>query len=101
MQQTFMWLWIAFAALLAAAIVYGSVRRVHTLFWKAVICLTPVLLSGIIVGQATARYYAGEGGFKLGVDLVGGTILVYEVDETRNVDRPEQGQAIDPNQLAA
>src|SRR6266576_3552837 len=33
----------------------------------------------IVVGAGT-RYARGEGGFKLGVDLVGGTILVYEVD---------------------
>ena len=30
--------------------------------------------------RRVARYARGEGGFKLGVDLVGGTILVYEVD---------------------
>ncbi len=51
--------------------------------WKLVICLLPVLLGIVVVGRAFSLYEAGEGGFNLGVDLVGGTILVYEVDESR------------------
>jgi SecD/SecF fusion protein len=42
------------------------------------ICLIPLLLAG---WASWAAYL--EGGFKLGVDLVGGTILVYEVDPNR------------------
>jgi SecD/SecF fusion protein len=50
-------------------------------FWKIVICLVPVLLSAWIVTDAVRKYRNGDpGGFKLGVDLVGGTILVYEID---------------------
>jgi SecD/SecF fusion protein len=48
--------------------------------WRLTICLVPLLLSAAIVGLAFRSYFAGQGGFKLGVDLVGGTILVYEVD---------------------
>ena len=51
--------------------------------WKLVICLLPVLIGLGVVVRAFSQYQAGEGGFNLGVDLVGGTILVYEVDETR------------------
>ncbi|MFL5339429.1 MAG: protein translocase subunit SecD [Gemmataceae bacterium] len=91
-HSTFFYLWIGFAVLLAAAVVYGAVRTVKSLYWKIVVCLTPVLLSGIIVGQATARYYSGEGGFKLGVDLVGGTILVYEIDPDRKPENFSQDQ---------
>src|SRR5262249_13301893 len=36
--------------------------------------------AGLVVARAFRTYYAGRGGFKLGVDLVGGTILIYEVD---------------------
>src|SRR5581483_3378179 len=50
-------------------------------FWKFVLCLTPCILAGWVTAVAVAKYQRGEpGGFKLGVDLVGGTILVYEID---------------------
>jgi SecD/SecF fusion protein len=55
-------------------------------FWKILICLIPNLVAGWFVWKATEDYIAGEGGFKLGVDLVGGTILVYEVDATKTKD---------------
>src|SRR5579883_1482913 len=48
--------------------------------WRLTVCLLPLLLSAAVVGLAFKSYLAGKGGFKLGVDLVGGTILVYEVD---------------------
>src|SRR5262249_39188254 len=43
----------------------------------------PVVLSVLVVAWATTRYLQGYGGFKLGVDLVGGTILIYEIDATK------------------
>src|SRR5712692_1197601 len=53
----------------------------QSFFWRIVICLTPVLAAGLITSLAVSKYVNGEsGGFKLGVDLVGGTILVYEID---------------------
>ena len=56
-------------------------------FWKIMLCLVPCLLAGWVGTVAVARYYRGEsGGFKLGVDLVGGTILVYEIDLRKNQD---------------
>jgi SecD/SecF fusion protein len=51
--------------------------------WKIIICLVPILIGVAVVANAFAKYQAGEGGFNLGVDLVGGTILVYEVDQSR------------------
>ncbi|VTS00407.1 protein translocase subunit SecD [Tuwongella immobilis] len=47
------------------------------------VCLIPVLASMAVVIAAFVKYQNGAGGFKLGVDLVGGTILVYEVDAER------------------
>ena len=47
-------------------------------FWKFMICLVPIVVGAIVVGRGL--YYYPGGGFKLGVDLAGGTILVYEVD---------------------
>src|SRR5215468_2791198 len=49
--------------------------------WKIIFCVLPVALAAVIVGRAFVQYQEGRGGFKLGVDLVGGTILVYEVDD--------------------
>jgi SecD/SecF fusion protein len=48
--------------------------------WKIVICVVPVVLSALIVGYAYHQYAVGEGGFKLGVDLAGGTDLIYAID---------------------
>src|SRR3954468_9965528 len=50
---------------------------------RILICLVPTLLSIAIVAWAVNQYVHGRGGFRMGVDLVGGTILVYEVDETK------------------
>src|SRR5262245_5644595 len=69
--------------------------------WRIIICLAPVLVSlgvlfwppGLLLpAGAYWKYEAGQGGFRLGVDLVGGTILVYEVDESR---MPENFKAED------
>jgi SecD/SecF fusion protein len=56
--------------------------------WKIVICVLPILISGFVVGKAFNDYWNGRGGFKLGVDLVGGTILIYEVDVSKLQKRP-------------
>src|SRR5438552_3177385 len=51
--------------------------------WKIVICLTPVLVSAVVVAVAYNQYVKGAGGFKLGVDLAGGTDLIYQVDPAK------------------
>jgi len=58
---------------------------------RILICVIPCLVSLVIVGIAVNRYVNGEGGFRLGPDLVGGTILVYEVD----IDKFPNGQLPD------
>src|SRR5260370_59898 len=60
---------------------------------RILICLVPVVLACGVVGWAFAQYARGEGGFRLGIDLVGGTILVYEVDESKqkNIDSGQGG----------
>jgi SecD/SecF fusion protein len=55
-------------------------------YWKIALCLGLVLVSGVVTALAYYQYDRGEGGFKLGVDLVGGTILVYEVDQDKFSD---------------
>lgn len=54
---------------------------------RILICVIPVVLSVVVVAWATIRYLEGLGGFKLGVDLVGGTILIYEIDATKFVNQ--------------
>src|SRR5438876_6724835 len=65
-------------------------------FWKIVLCLVPCLLAGWVTTDAMVKYQAGEpGGFKLGVDLVGGTILVYEID-LRKQQEEDKDSKFDP-----
>src|SRR5262249_11288882 len=74
---------------------------------RILVCVIPVLVAGLIVGMATHKYLNGRGGFKLGVDLVGGTILVYQVDPEKQLKenyKPEELAAslkrrIDPTDL--
>jgi SecD/SecF fusion protein len=57
---------------------------------RILICLVPVLLGIYVCAWASLRDK-----FRLGVDLVGGTILVYEVDASK-----QQGE-VQPDELAA
>src|ERR1043165_5804129 len=50
---------------------------------RIIICLTPALASIGILAWAYNEFTNGRGGFRLGPDLAGGTVLVYEVDETK------------------
>src|SRR3954470_2473144 len=71
-------------------------------FWKFAICIIPCLLAAWVTTTATIKYYRGDsGGFKLGVDLVGGTILVYEIDLRKNQDADNKFDPVrDTNVLA-
>jgi SecD/SecF fusion protein len=68
------------------------------LTWKLIICLVPLAIAALIVGRAFNNYWNGQGGFKLGVDLVGGTILIYEIDPAK---KPERWDTTQAHQLAA
>jgi SecD/SecF fusion protein len=45
---------------------------------RFIICLLPLLIAGYLTVKA---FFKEEGGFRLGTDLAGGTILVYELDK--------------------
>jgi SecD/SecF fusion protein len=89
------------------AVLYAVHRYLRNFFWRIFICLVPIILAGLIVAAAGMQYEQGGGGFKLGVDLVGGTNLVYEVDPTKKLQEqyePEKlaealKRRIDPNDL--
>lgn len=77
---------------------------------RILICLVPCLVAGYLVSVAWNKYLQGQSGttpsFNLGVDLVGGTILVYEIDPQKKPEnyKPEDLAAalkrrIDPNDL--
>jgi SecD/SecF fusion protein len=78
---------------------------------RILICTVPVLIGIAIIAWAADKYWRGEGGFRLGVDLVGGTTLVYEVDTSKmqggkNSYRADEmtsalKRRIDPNDLLA
>jgi SecD/SecF fusion protein len=59
---------------------------------RILVCVVPTLISIFVVGWAYNQYIHGQGGFRLGVDLAGGTILVYEVDASK---MPENFKAED------
>ncbi len=61
--------------------------------WKIIVCIIPILIALFAVGRAFYLYQQGRGGFRLGVDLVGGTILVYEVDQDKQQTQQQQQQA--------
>jgi SecD/SecF fusion protein len=50
----------------------------------ALICVIPCLIAVAFIWWAYVKYEAGEGGFNFGVDLAGGTILIYEIDKERD-----------------
>src|SRR5437879_13627768 len=62
-------------------------------FWKTVLCVTPVVRAAWVSVVSIVKYQHGEagGGFKLGVDLVGGTILVYEIDTRKQLQDEKSG----------
>jgi SecD/SecF fusion protein len=63
--------------------------------WKFFFCLVPCALAAWVSVSAISKYKEGaDGGFKFGVDLVGGTILVYEIDLSKNRDVDNK---FDPN----
>src|SRR5438034_10117233 len=71
---------------------------------RIVLCLVLLLIASWEVTRAGIQYNRDEGGFKLGVDLVGGTILVYEVDTERLKQEQEADKnrkAFDPAEMAA
>jgi len=45
------------------------------------VCLVPTLLAAFFVGQGYINQSRGKAGFRQGIDLAGGTILIYEVDK--------------------
>ncbi len=86
------------------------------------ICLIPCLVAGFYVAAGFVRWdrengrlvaRQGAGGFRLGIDLAGGTILVYEINTERTKQRkalagdqappgsPGAGAGVDMQQLAA
>jgi preprotein translocase subunit SecD len=68
--------------------------------WKIIFCVVPVLLSAAVIAYAYNVYNQGGSGFKLGVDLAGGTDLIYEVDTDKFPDgKPPDNY--DPKDLAA
>jgi len=70
-------------------------------FWRFLICLAPCIWAGWVTGAAVDKYLRGQsGGFKLGVDLVGGTILVYEIDTRKSLEDNKAGKSTDATTLA-
>ncbi|HEY1379130.1 MAG TPA: protein translocase subunit SecD, partial [Gemmataceae bacterium] len=94
---------LAYLAALILAVVL-SIRYLQPFHRRAIVCLTAVLLSALVVTRSGWLYAHGEGGFRLGVDLAGGTILVYEVDTERLAEQRKdnpQAKEFNPSEMAA
>src|SRR6266481_2631703 len=81
---------------LVVALLWLGQRFLKPFFRRLAICLVVPAAAALFVIQAAFAFHQGRGGFKLGVDLVGGTILVYEVDPDK-----KQQDNYQPEQLAA
>jgi SecD/SecF fusion protein len=91
------WNFIVLSTVVGFALVSLAVRHfLRPFFVRIFWCLLPLVVAGLAVANAGYRYQLGEGGFRLGVDLVGGTILVYEVDSTK-----EMPADFKPDEMAA
>lgn len=64
---------------------------------RIIVCLVSFLIPTVVLLWAYGKYDSGQGGFRLGVDLVGGSILVYEVDSRKT----EANTKVDVEELAA
>ena len=62
-----------------------------------ILVLIPTLLAGAFVGLGFYRESQGQTGFRRGIDLAGGTILVYEVNLERTKQRLGTGDQMDPS----
>src|SRR5260370_26279652 len=80
---------VILVVLIAATLWLGQ-RYLKPLFNRLAICLIVPAVAALFVIHAAIAYHKGEGGFKLGVDLVGGTILVYEVDPDKEMKASTQ-----------
>jgi SecD/SecF fusion protein len=81
------WTSILLLTIAVVAVLLALARRyLRPFFTRILYSVVPLVVAGLVVGHATYRLYAqGEGGFKLGVDLAGGTILVYEIDPDKEL----------------
>src|SRR5215216_1929609 len=70
-------------------------------FWRFVICILPVFLAGLVIWDGFAQEKTHKVFYQLfgknievkwGVDLKGGTILVYEID-TRKLEEKQKEAA--------
>ena len=56
---------------------------------RLILCLVPTIIASIFAGYAFWKESNGQIGFRRGIDLAGGTILVYEVDRERMDDKSQ------------
>ncbi len=56
---------------------------------RLILCLVPTLIAAGFAGHAFWKESEGQIGFRRGIDLAGGTILVYEVDRERMDDKSQ------------
>src|SRR5262249_16401007 len=62
-------------------------------FWKIVICVFPLALATWTTVESWIKYENGEGGFKLGYDLAGGTYFIFEIDDKDDSKTEESTRA--------
>ncbi|GIW79005.1 MAG: hypothetical protein KatS3mg105_0812 [Gemmatales bacterium] len=87
---------VGVSTVLTIVVLYLANRHLKPFFGRITSCLLPMVIGTLIVLNAYNKYVNGEGGFKLGVDLAGGTDLIYEIDETK-----EKREGYTPERMVA
>ena len=59
------------ALLVLAGTLAAAYRFLRQFYWRIAFCTIPLVVAAVIVANASIRYASGQGGYKLGVDLVG------------------------------
>ncbi|HZU35382.1 MAG TPA: hypothetical protein VFA18_05720, partial [Gemmataceae bacterium] len=95
------WQYVVYGVIVVVWVGLLALTRLYlkSFFGRVLISLTPIAIAGAIVTFAWVQYSQGKGGFRLGTDLVGGTILVYEIDEARSAKALANDQNL-ANELA-
>src|SRR5690242_2823044 len=107
------YVFVASVILWIVGIIMASQAARATFFWRTYVCLAPCAWAAWVTSWAVIHYLSGDPAapsLNFGVDLEGGTILVYEIDLKKKAEQGKDeklssllaeslNRRIDPNDL--